>query len=1019
MEKKIRGYRRGIFEYDRPKILVKQNGELVDSLSFRVQAGQKYKSNFIIYNQDGIEMKGLLEQESEDALLSFPYDGFQGISNVISFSFAADLDSQVGEKKGVIRIVSNCGILSLPVCIMVCKPFLNWEGSEIRTLEEFAVLAEENNAKAVSIFTSDEFARVFFYDHPEYRPLYDGLMKNKMKGRAMEEFLTALHLKEPLKFEIENKILQYTDVRDPFEESITISRNTWGLGSLRVEAEGDFLRLTQNKIRTEHFFSSEYTFKFVIDPCRLSPGSHTGCLRFITAEKMIRVPVNVHITADQEKMPERRMHRYFVTLEKLYLSFRMGRIDREAYVEGLRSVISEMSRYQEDETVDLLEIHMNQVAGRTTYVEKMFSILGKNDEVLQKYKPLHYCAYLYLKAVFLQDEANSAEAAEIIDGYYHFQLPHPLLLWFLFQLDSKYTEKPELKLHEVQKIFKDGCTSPMLYCEAAETLNENPYLLMKPDRFELQVINWAMKYEFLSRDTAMQYCYIASRTKTFNKRLLSNLMKLYERYEEPDILTSICTMLIWGNRAEGKYFRWFDLAVEQGLKINGLYEFYMNTVSEDRKIPYDASVYSYFAYDCRLSDRKKACLYDNIIQNRALLPATYDDYKKQITVFTKTQFDKKVMHEKMPLLYELLYEENMGNRRIVNQLAQMQRRVEITCKSRKFRDVITVSPASENAVSLIKGEAWIQNEKDTYILLENENGERFADPSLYQLQQVLNIKKLAVETEEEGEQFTLNLPRRAAAVKKELTAEDRIVRALFTEEGIDEIVPLFLRYHSGKPDPKLVKSFLCYYSFRYLYYDRGESKELFEMIKDTLLYEENEIGKLAVIKWFGRQNILPIEDARTVGKWIEEFVDQGIIFPFFKDLKGRVEIPASICQKYYVEYHANPRKHVMIYYRIGDQEEFTEEEIPHMYKGIFIKEFVLFQDEVLSYYILEEGREPEDREVWQLIPDSYEEDAELSLYHALNRLTWAREHTGEGQVRVLMKEYSAMCRLLREKFKLL
>ena len=53
-------------------------------------------------------------------------------------------------------------------------------------------------------------------------------------------------------------------------------------------------------------------------------------------------------------------------------------------------------------------------------------------------------------------------------------------------------------------------------------------------------------------------------------------------YKEPMILNTICTLLIKGNKMQQRYFVWYQRAVDAELKIAQLYEYYMETIEEDR-----------------------------------------------------------------------------------------------------------------------------------------------------------------------------------------------------------------------------------------------------------------------------------------------------------------------------------------------------------------------------------------------------------------------------------------------------
>ena len=170
MERKIRGFRRGVFQYDRPAVIVLQNGEETDCLTFRVQTGQTYEGSFLIANEQGTEIRGLIEQESRETELKLAETMFQGRQNTIRFSFLAEESFRLGRHKSMLSVVSDCGIRKIPVELQICRPFVRIENREVNDWKEFARLARTDWQTAASLFASEEFPRVFLYEQKEWIP---------------------------------------------------------------------------------------------------------------------------------------------------------------------------------------------------------------------------------------------------------------------------------------------------------------------------------------------------------------------------------------------------------------------------------------------------------------------------------------------------------------------------------------------------------------------------------------------------------------------------------------------------------------------------------------------------------------------------------------------------------------------------------------------------------------------------------------------------------------------------------
>ena len=142
-----------------------------------------------------------------------------------------------------------------------------------------------------------------------------------------------------------------------------------------------------------------------------------------------------------------------------------------------------------------------------------------------------------------------------------------------------------------------------------------------------------------------------------------------------------------------------------------------------------------------------------------------------------------------------------------------------------------------------------------------------------------------------------------------------------------------------------------------------------------------------------------------------------IVFSFFKDFIGKFTLPIHIMDAQYVEYIAEPGCEVKIHYLISPGqkpksskagEEFITETMRDVFEGIRVKEFVLFQDELLQYYISETDGNGEriTRSVSVHFDESMDDAREGSRYHTLNTMMIAKEMHDDATLIDLMEEYA-------------
>lgn len=113
---------------------------------------------------------------------------------------------------------------------------------------------------------------------------------------------------------------------------------------------------------------------------------------------------------------------------------------------------------------------------------------------------------------------------------------------------------------------------------------------------------------------------------------------------------------------------------------------------------------------------------------------------------------------------------------------------------------------------------------------------------------------------------------------------------------------------------------------------------------------------LAVLKHMSGKAELSEEEAKFADYHVGKLYDQKMIFAFYRNFYGKISLPEHVLDQVYVEYIANPDHDVALHYRIyvgADKGKYAEVKMHNVFAGIHVREFVLFEDERLEYYITE------------------------------------------------------------------
>ena len=190
-------------------------------------------------------------------------------------------------------------------------------------------------------------------------------------------------------------------------------------------------------------------------------------------------------------------------------------------------------------------------------------------------------------------------------------------------------------------------------------------------------------------------------------------------------------------------------------------------------------------------------------------------------------------------------------------------------------------------------------------------------------------------------------------------------QVLFTENHNVLLGDVFSSYYQKGENRILIRGFITYYAYQYLLKDLEIEESLFPIMKKEIAIEENEFCNIALLRYYSTLEALTQEEVDFVDFQVHRLMKKGIVIPFFKDFKGKVDLSELLFNKYYVMYRTAKDRKVIIHYYMDRSEESEEsseyimEQMREVFAGIYVKEFMLFSQEELLYYITEDNSEVE------------------------------------------------------------
>ncbi len=713
------------FDMDKKKLLFSKDNEFIDKVELILWPGRVCEEGFIVQTPEDKYTYGYIS--SSDSRMECITKTFAGTEE-IHICFHGEYMEKGESCKGEFLIRSNQGEFILPFEVSAQEEEIISSEGPVRSLIHFGNLAKANWHEAVSIFYSPQFEELIRVKEPQLYLCYQGLSAIKRNEHNMDQFLIAAGKKQRMGYFVEDSLLALEDPTDVTEISLGIIRNGWGYTRLDVEAEGDFVFVEKDTISDDDFLGNRYKLSVYIDSGKLHAGRNFGRVILWDNESSVEVPVEVYCSGQvlpgREIRREKRKNSWKLT--DIYQAFRLKEMNTAGWLKETDRLVQRMMTLDEKDAA--ARLFFAQILMTAERYNEASWILEHYNEGPDEYDPELEAYYLYLSSLLRRDESYTKQVANRIARIYKEQGESWRAAWLLLYVSMEYERSITGKWLFLEEQFEHGCRSPIIYFEAVQLLNRNPALLRKIERFELQVLYYGNKKGILSPELLEQVYYLAGKVKEFSVLLYRILENCYEKTRDERIVKEICTLLIKGGLVEKKYYRWFRLGIEAGIRITNLYEYYMMSLDLEKEEEIPKIVLLYFTYQSNLDYAHAAYLYSYVVSKREEYPEIYESYVHRIEGFVKEQIQKERMSEQLDKLYHLFLTEEMVQKQnasaVINVLFSYQMKapnplVKKACVYQRNSLVPCIYPVTDTNV-------WLPVfSKDSCVIWEDLTGNRF------------------------------------------------------------------------------------------------------------------------------------------------------------------------------------------------------------------------------------------------------------------------------------------------------
>lgn len=731
----------GIIDYENPKVSVDQ-----EEIEAVLMPGELQESSFCVINQGQGRLKGVLYSSSRH--LKIKTNMFSGDRTRIVYRVDAG-DLKPGETLEVtISIVSNGGEIYLPVKLQVSEQYAMTSLGKINNIFQFADLVQKNYEEALRLFVSSSFEEIFLKNDYILRAKYQVLLQGADKNIAMDEFLIAANKKKAVLLCTKSDKKYYRNFGLDDRDTLVLQKEHWGYLKADITVDSDFLEFTRTMVTQEDFDGNTCEISYVICAKKLRAGNNYAVITITSVHNIIRIPVCVYKNHRNGELVKDSNYllakKEMIHLYQIYLSFRMKKISFAGWTESSLKTITQMRRLGKDDVFTKL-VYAQLMMTQGKEVEAKIK-LEEAEKQLQEDSPAELkCFAYYIRALKERDESVTEEMKNRIRKLYEQGNDRWQLLWFLFYLDSSYDRNESLKMIRTKELYDRGMRSPLMYYEVLMVLNETPSLLRILDAFEKSVIRFGIKTGMVSEKLAGRIRDICSMERVFEEDTFRILTGLYRQYGSDKLLGEITGMLIKGAKTENRYFEWYDLAVQKNLKLTGLYEYYMQSISFEYEGRIPDVVLLYFVYNLTLKGEKLDFLYKKVVEYKEEAGQIYRMYYRIMENYVQESILKGRMNDKLAVVYKDLLKDAVPAAEYLEKLADILNTCMITCDDPAIREVIVIHKemSKEQRVFLTGQKAYLRIfSEDAALAFVDVHGNRYMKTVSYHIQKLLSKEKL-------------------------------------------------------------------------------------------------------------------------------------------------------------------------------------------------------------------------------------------------------------------------------------
>ena len=715
-----------------------------ETIDLSVIEGRSEAGSFVIESTNQIKICGIVYSTNPRMECLNPH--FEGEKVRIRYQFNSKGLTEGDACEGKFVIVCNQIEYSLSFCARITRLYAEASTGAVKSLDDFTRLAASNWDEAYHLFYNRNFLNTIPYDNVYERLTYEGFACARPSGQNMEEFLIGVNKKQPVSISVDKSEEIFMASKEPQSGCFTITKDNWGYTEIRLRTDCEFIKLSKPVLTLDDFIGKTYLYEYIIDASAMHAGRNFGRIYIDGVYQSFTIDITAGVRDDDGSISDiavtKDIKECMVGIMELYTNFRLKRIVTGVWANETISILNHLHALVPDEHMYELMKAQAFIINRQRQEAKWILDDFKHSNPDKKAPIWGY--YLYLMTLLEREPSYIDNMTHEVELIFYENPDSVLLFWVLLFLRDQYFDDSAGKLKDIKYWVLRGCSSPYLYIEAYYLISQDPYLIKELSVFELRILSWAVKEKALTKELAGAIFEAVDLAGGFDNRVYELLTAAYEICPEAEYVGIICSYLIKGHKNDTCFHKWFELGIENKLRLTGLYESYLLTMDDRQISPVPKIIQMYFSYDNKLPYRKLAVLYNNIIAAKETEPEVYHKYRKAMGRFAMDQVQLRHIDDNLAVLYEDMLELGFINEELSAAFSDIiYTHKLIVFDKRIVRAIIYQNEMKEPQIVPVTDQcAYFELFSNDYVILfEDSRGYRYVKSISYRLQRLMDAEK--------------------------------------------------------------------------------------------------------------------------------------------------------------------------------------------------------------------------------------------------------------------------------------